>query len=35
MGLAIIRALVDDFEIRDGEGGRGTVVRMRKRLAAA
>jgi serine/threonine-protein kinase RsbW len=35
MGLAIIRALVDDFEIRGGEGGRGTVVRMRKRLAAA
>ena len=35
MGLAIIRALVDDFEIRDGHGGRGTVVRMRKRLAAA
>ena len=35
MGLAIIRALVDDFEIRDGESGRGTVVRMRKRLATA
>ena len=35
MGLAIIRALVDDFEIRDGESGRGTLVRMRKRLAAA
>ncbi len=35
MGLAIIRALVDDFEIRDGDGGRGTVVRMRKRLAVA
>lgn len=35
MGLAIIRALVDDFEIRDGDGGRGTVVRMRKRLAMA
>jgi hypothetical protein len=26
---------VDDFEIRDGDSGRGTVVRMRKRLAAA
>ena len=35
MGLAIIRALVDDFEIRDGESGRGTVVRMRKHLAPA
>ncbi len=35
MGLAIIRALVDDLEIRDGDGGRGTVVRMRKRLATA
>ena len=35
MGLAIIRALVDDFEIWDGESGRGTVVRMRKRLVAA
>ena len=35
MGIAIIRALVDDFEIRDGDSGRGTVVRMRKRLAAA
>jgi serine/threonine-protein kinase RsbW len=35
MGLAIIRALVDDFEIHDGDSGRGTVVRMRKRLAAA
>jgi serine/threonine-protein kinase RsbW len=35
MGLAIIRALVDDFEIRDGESGRGTVVRMRKHLATA
>jgi serine/threonine-protein kinase RsbW len=32
MGLAIIRALVDDFEIRDGDSGRGTVVRMRKQL---
>ncbi len=35
MGLAIIQALVDDFEIRGGDGGRGTVVRMRKRLATA
>ena len=35
MGLAIIQALVDDLEIRGGDGGRGTVVRMRKRLATA
>ena len=35
MGLAIIRALVDDFEIRDRDTGQGTIVRMRKRLAAA
>ena len=34
MGLAIIRALVDDFEIQDGESGQGTLVRMRKRLVA-
>lgn len=35
MGLAIIRALVDDLQIGPADGGRGTVVRMRKRLAAA
>ena len=35
MGLAIIRALVDELEIVDRESGPGTVVRMRKRLAAA
>jgi serine/threonine-protein kinase RsbW len=30
MGLAIIHALVDRVEIGPGEGGRGTVVRMRR-----
>jgi serine/threonine-protein kinase RsbW len=35
MGLAIIRALVDELEIGEPESGPGTVVRMRKRLAAA
>ena len=34
MGLAIIRALVDELEIGDPESGPGTVVRMRKRLAS-
>lgn len=33
MGMAIIRAVVDELEVRDGAGGRGTVVRMTKRLA--
>jgi anti-sigma regulatory factor (Ser/Thr protein kinase) len=32
MGLAIIRTIVDDLEIRPGAGDRGTVVRMSKRL---
>lgn len=32
MGLAVIRALVDDLQIGDADGGRGTVVRMRKHL---
>jgi serine/threonine-protein kinase RsbW len=30
MGLAIIHALVDRVEIGPGDGGRGTVVRMRR-----
>lgn len=30
MGLGIIRALVDDVEIRSRDDGRGTVVRMRR-----
>jgi serine/threonine-protein kinase RsbW len=32
MGLAIIRAVVDDLEIRSGEGGRGTRLTLTKRL---
>jgi serine/threonine-protein kinase RsbW len=32
MGLAIIRAVVDDFAIGSGEGGRGTRLRLLKRL---
>ena len=30
MGLAIIHALVDRVEIGPGDGGRGTIVRMRR-----
>jgi serine/threonine-protein kinase RsbW len=33
MGMAIIRELVDDVDVRAGEGGRGTVVHMTKYLA--
>jgi len=33
MGMAIIRTVVDELEIRPGADGRGTVVRMTKRLA--
>ena len=33
MGIAIIRAIVDELEVRSGEGGRGTVVHMTKYLA--
>jgi serine/threonine-protein kinase RsbW len=33
MGLAIIRAVVDELDVGRGEGGRGTVVRMTKALA--
>lgn len=35
MGLAIIRAIVDELEINDRLDGPGTVVRMRKRLLSA
>lgn len=30
MGLALIRAVVDDLAIANGSGGRGTVVQMTK-----
>ena len=33
MGIAIIRAIVDELEVESGEGGRGTVVRMTKYLS--
>ncbi len=33
MGMSIIRALVDELDLRPGSDGRGTVVRMVKRLA--
>jgi anti-sigma regulatory factor (Ser/Thr protein kinase) len=32
MGMSIIRTVVDELEIRSGADGRGTVVRMTKRL---
>ncbi|HXG74949.1 MAG TPA: anti-sigma regulatory factor [Gaiellaceae bacterium] len=32
MGMAIMRAIVDELSVEPGAGGRGTVVRMRKRL---
>ena len=35
MGLAIIRAVVDELEIDGRDGGPGTVVRMRKQLVSA
>ena len=34
MGLAIIRALVDELEIRGRDDAQGTLLRMRKRLTA-
>ena len=34
MGMSIIRAVVDELEVRPGADGRGTVVRMTKRLPA-
>lgn len=35
LGLRLIEALSDELEIRAGEGGRGTVVRLRRTLAPA
>jgi serine/threonine-protein kinase RsbW len=35
MGMAIIRAIVDELDIRAGKDGRGTVVHMTKYLDAA
>ena len=32
MGIAIIRAIVDELEVESGEDGRGTVVHMTKFL---
>jgi serine/threonine-protein kinase RsbW len=32
MGMSIIRTIVDDVEVEPGADGRGTVVRMTKRL---
>ena len=32
MGMAIIRAVVDELDVQDGVDGRGTVVRMTKYL---
>jgi serine/threonine-protein kinase RsbW len=34
MGMAIIRAIVDELEVREGATGKGTVVHMTKFLAA-
>ena len=33
MGMSIIRTIVDELDVQPGADGRGTVVRMRKRLA--
>jgi len=33
MGMSIIRTVVDELEVQPGADGRGTVVRMTKRLA--
>jgi serine/threonine-protein kinase RsbW len=35
MGMAIIRAIVDELDVREGADGRGTVVHMTKYLEAA
>ena len=35
MGLAIIRAVVDELDVSRGDDGRGTVVRMTKALGNA
>ena len=34
MGIAIIRAIVDELDVRTGDDGKGTVVHMTKFLAA-
>ncbi|HKY24497.1 MAG TPA: ATP-binding protein [Gaiella sp.] len=34
MGLAIIRAVVDELAVEERDGGSGTVVRLTKRLSA-
>jgi anti-sigma regulatory factor (Ser/Thr protein kinase) len=34
MGLAIVRAVMDEVAIDEDAAARGTVVRMRKSLAA-
>jgi serine/threonine-protein kinase RsbW len=34
MGMAIMRAVVDELDIRNGAGGKGTVVHMTKFLRA-
>ena len=35
MGMSIIRAVMDDVDIREGANGRGTIVRMTKYLAVS
>lgn len=35
MGMAIIRAVVDELDVHDGADGHGTVVRMTKYLTPA
>ena len=35
MGMSIIRAIVDELEVEQGDDGRGTVVRMVKYLTPA
>jgi anti-sigma regulatory factor (Ser/Thr protein kinase) len=35
MGMSIIRAIVDDLDVRAGSDGRGTVVHMTKYLGHA
>ena len=35
MGMAIIRAIVDELDVQDRPDGRGTVVHMTKYLASA
>ena len=35
MGIAIIRAVVDELDVGPGADGRGTVVRMTKRFESA